>query len=1072
MLAVCVISQIWSAATPARASEQFPEGVIVDAPDGLSTPIYAQTSPGSDLLGIALQGDILETLGVAGDYVQVRLPADKKVSGYVLKAHTKPWVPPKKQGIPIMYLMLGCLAILIGGAVAFFVLRARKSQEAVHHAASIPASIKRAEELYRAGDYGEAIREFKSYIELQGGEVRNPDVYRRLTVCYQNTNEIKEAARSWERMRSLGGLKNLDDYTLGVELMSSLGKEAEAAEIYEQLLQHESDEDKRCEIHRKLFDIYRRIKNGDKLVHHAMKLKFLGTADTNIVPDTIHFLIAEGQTDVAIESNNKELVGGIASEFMEDKLKSPEAGRIYLKALEYDRTDQRLHRILANIYNESGDLKRAVSELTILHQLDKEQPDIYMDEAAKLYVENGRVSDAIAEGNPLIIKKIAQMYLARSEVNPDAVAVYEKVLEFQPKAVGINRMLSTVYLTRGDLDKYMDKLRLLHEIDGSNHDYLSDLAKCIIDNDMIDETIKEGNRDLNAKIVKQLIKRGTATDKAVSLLEKLVKFEPENAILRGALVRAYERRTDPKKAFHHVLQLIKQKSDDTEFAEKAAILALELNSLDELVGLGSPQTIVFAAREIVKKQLTGQVVEQILTQAVQEAPRDPGIAGYLKGLKQAQAPDAKPKPQAEPAPSARPEPKPERTAEVKPPTKSEAKIQKPDRPATADASKPDMKRTPPKEAKSPGSKHEKGIKQLLPKKEKSAPEKKPPPGDSEKKSKRPEAAPIAPQSSAQIVRVMDEFLTEDRAVTTFVSGHDRGRTGREFNREDLLLPTAGGLAYKEMEVLVTDGWGNIHVGMEVNTGRPVLIRVFRKGLLESPALNEFISDISELGFNTVHDNILPLEEIVHGPGAVAGLVHPFFSRTLEGVMRDKKRPDLAVRLELIAKLVDGMAYAHNYTGVDGKLRRTFHLQLQSNLIFVSDDYRRLQIGGLGHSQAYRNITRGKQSRWQEPGMNPVFMPPEFFRSKGTNIKERAVDVYSLGILIYFMATGEYPFDGPALDDYKFQHIRIFAAPPRLIDPTVPDWLEPIILGCLEKEPDKRWTSISEIQQAFNRGMNR
>jgi serine/threonine protein kinase len=139
---------------------------------------------------------------------------------------------------------------------------------------------------------------------------------------------------------------------------------------------------------------------------------------------------------------------------------------------------------------------------------------------------------------------------------------------------------------------------------------------------------------------------------------------------------------------------------------------------------------------------------------------------------------------------------------------------------------------------------------------------------------------------------------------------------------------------------------------------------------------------------------------------------------------------------------------------------------------VSDDYRRLQVAGLGYSQIFRNIMRGKQPRWQDPGMNPVFMPPEFFRSKGVSIKERTADVYSLGILIYFMATGEYPFDGPAFDDYKFQHIRIFAAPPRLIDPTVPDWLEPIILGCLEKEPDKRWTSVSEIQQAFNRGMNR
>lgn len=1060
-----------------RATEQFPAAVQVEAPDGLSTPIFSKPAPGSEPLGIALQGDILESRGVEGEFVQVRLPGHRQASGYVLKAHTVPWEPPKSGGIPPLFIGLGLLAAIVGGVAAYLVFRAKKTKEADHQAASIPASIKRAEELYRAGDYGGAIREFKSYIDLQGGEVRNPDVYRRLTVCYQNTNEIKEASRSWEKMRSLGGLKNLDDYALGVELMSALGREVEAAEIYEQLLQHENDEDKRCEIHKKLFEIYRRIKNGPRVVDHAAKLKFLGTADTQIIPDTIHYLIAEGQTDVAIESNNKELVNAICAEFLEDKAKTPEAARIYLKALEYDRTDQRLHRILANIYHESGDLKRAVSELTILHQLDKDQSDVYMEEAAKLYVENGRVSDAISEGNPIIIKKIAQTYLARSEVNPAAVAVYEKVLEFQPKAVGINRMLSTVYLTRGDLTKYMGKLRLLHEIDGENHDYLSDLAKCVIDNDMIDETVKEGNRDLNARIMKQLIRQGTATDKAVSLFEKLIKVEPDNLVVRGALARAFERRSEPEKCFQHVLHVVRLKPDDAEFAEKAATLAVELKRLDSLLELDSRHVMPLAAREIVKKKATGGAVEQILTAALKQTPDDAEISDYLKRLsapasKTASTSETKlrHRPESGQAQPVSPKSVSPTEMEVETPTKHEPKVEKVARTESPEPAKPEVTRIAPKAEKKPKAKQEKGKPEH--KKEKAVPENKeklaPPPVEPTP----PTGGAASSFGSEQFVRVADEFLTEERAETTFVSGHSRGRTGREYSREELLLPTAGGLAYKEMEVLVSDGWGNLHIGMEVNTGRPVLLRVFRKGLLEDPAMKDFVTEISDLGFTVVHDNILPLEEVVHGPGGIYGLVHPFFSRTLEGAMRDKQRPDLNVRLEMVGKLLDGMAYAHHHTGSDTQLRRTFHLQLQANLIFVSDEFRKLQIAGLGYCQTYRNIMRGKLPRWQDPGMNPAFMPPEFFRSKSANAKEKSADIYSIGVLIYYMATGELPFEGPTFDDYKFQHIRIFAAPPRLIDPSVPDWLEPIILGCLEKEPEKRWNSISEIQQALNKGMNR
>ena len=73
--------------------------------------------------------------------------------------------------------------------------------------------------------------------------------------------------------------------------------------------------------------------------------------------------------------------------------------------------------------------------------------------------------------------------------------------------------------------------------------------------------------------------------------------------------------------------------------------------------------------------------------------------------------------------------------------------------------------------------------------------------------------------------------------------------------------------------------------------------------------------------------------------------------------------------------------------------------------------------------------------------------------------------------MYFIVTGEYPFSGPALLDYKVQHRTIHATPPKLVNPMAPNWLEFIIMKCLEKDPDKRWDNVSEIQKAFREGMN-
>jgi tetratricopeptide (TPR) repeat protein len=1050
ILLVCSVCHLL--ALPASAKE-YPDAVKIVAPDRLSVQIYSQPKIGSEVLAIALHGDVLEAGGANDGFIEVRLP-NKRV-GYVVKENTVPWHPPAEEGSIIWLISVGVLIAVIGGVIVFLLVRKKRIKDAEKLAASIPAAIRHAEDYYRSGDYEQAINAFNRYLNLQGGEVRSPDVYRRLTVCYQKTEEPREAAKAWEKMRSLGGVKGLEDYTVGAELMASLGREADAAEIYEALLDSQSDEDRRYEIHEKLFNTYRKIKEPKKLIKHAIQLEKFDEAGAGVISDTARFLIAEGQTDLAIESNNKDLITGVCAEFLDDHAKTPEAARIYLKCLEYDPKDARIHRILADVYSRGGDFRRAVSELTMLHQLDKEQSDEYIEEAAKIYVENKRVQDALAEGNPLIVKKIAQIFLARSEVHPDAVAVYEKVLEFQPNAIGINKMLSTVYLTRGDLDKYIAKLRLLHEIDGDNQDYLTDLAQCIIDNDLIEQTIKEGSRALNAKILKQLIKRGVYNDRAVWLYEKLIKYEPDNAVIRGALATAYENRKEYGKGFQHLLVLIRQNPDDGDLCQRAAAIAVDHDFLPQILEHGGAALLTATALKITESKTEGPEAVDILTAALHERPDDVRILSYLETIK--------PPPPPPPAPVKEAEPKVASDAEsrVAQDLVQEATPRDVDSGMEARIPEPPGKLEEIPEAdeayiEAPAPSGIETIESILE-------EFGQPRGHKQTRSKR-STGPF------QTIDLTDEDVSfEEKSVTTFVSGYSQ-RPVADFAREELFLPVSGSMAYKKMEALVSDGWGDLCVAVEVNTGRYFLMRLFRDDLLDAPILKDFVTQITELGFNMVHDNLLPILDVVTGPTGVTSLIHPFAATNLENLMKAERRAELGLRLKLIEKIMDGLVYAHNYKGVDGQLRRTYHLHLQPSCIALSDDFTQCYIVGVGYSQIFRNLSRGRQPRWQDPGVNPATMPPEFFRSKAGTIRERSADIYSLGVLIYFVATGEFPFDGPSMEDYKFQHNKIFAAPPRLIDPTVPDWLEPIILGCLEKDPGKRWDSVLDIRQALNRGM--
>ncbi|MBI5570878.1 MAG: tetratricopeptide repeat protein [Desulfomonile tiedjei] len=1052
-------------ATIYAQKKEFPDTVEIKAPDGLSTKIYSTPSTKSEPVGIGLHGDVLETEAESGDFYAVRLPG-KKGTGYVLKDHTVPWTAPERKGGSVVVIIIIGLAVLAAGGGVFFLLRARKTHEEEKAAAAIPAAIRRAEDLFRTGEYEEAMREFQLYLRLQGGEVRNPDVYRRLAVCYQKTGAVREASQCWEKMRELGGVRSIEDYTLGVELMVEQGRDGEAAEIYEDLLAEETDEDRKGEIRHKLCDLYRRVKRGDRLIKHAMALASQ-VEGGGILTSTVNFLISEGKIDDAIESGNKQLITAICREFLEDKVTTPDAGRLYLKCLEFDRTDLRLHRMLADVYRQTGDFRKAVAELTILSQLDKDHLTTYVEEAARLYLENGHVQEALAEGNPAIIKKIAQSYLARSEVHPEAVQVYERVLEIQPKAVGINKMLSTVYLTRGDLHGYMARLRVLHEIDGKNYDYLTDLAVCVVDNDLIEETIKEGNRELNAKVLKQLIKRGVSNDKAISLLEKLIKYEPENTVIRGALVKAYERRQEPDKVIDHLLYMAKSNPEDKGLISKAALLATEHNLLDQVLQSGTTQVLFTTAHELVRRKVSSPEARLVFQKILSVRPDDTVIRQYVQNLAPAPVPSRKTTqtippvtrsgkdaearakasgtqlrrtaaPEAPPAPQVRkPVPPPHETTGEKP-------TPRPARETGAGAEP--SGRTSATGLKTSGRTSATGLKTS---------------GRTSATGLKTSQTVQAPESETQA-----QFIAGP--ATTFVSGYNKGAAA--YRPEELFLPAAGGLAYKPTEVLVTDGWGTVHVGMEVNTGRQVLVREFRRDFLDSSSLKEFVSQAGEVAFNLTHDNILGLDEVVMRLGSMPGFIHPYMPRTVEQLVQSTKRPNMSTILALIRKIMRGLAHAHAYKSLDGKFRKTYHFNFHPNQVLVNEDLRECKIMGLGYSQVYRTFTRASKPRWQEPGMNPATMPPEFFRTRVGTIQERAADIYSLGAVMYFMVAGDFPYEGPSFDDYKFGHTKMNAAPTQLANPSVPDWLDRIILRCLEKDPDKRWDAVADMLEAFDEGM--
>ncbi|GAA5346148.1 hypothetical protein PLACP1_23090 [Planifilum fimeticola] len=90
-----------------------------------------------------------------------------------------------------------------------------------------------------------------------------------------------------------------------------------------------------------------------------------------------------------------------------------------------------------------------------------------------------------------------------------------------------------------------------------------------------------------------------------------------------------------------------------------------------------------------------------------------------------------------------------------------------------------------------------------------------------------------------------------------------------------------------------------------------------------------------------------------------------------------------------------------------------------------------------------------------------YFSPE--QARGGVIGEKS-DLYSLGIVIYEMVTGELPFDGDSAIGIALKHLQEQAVEPKELRPDLPDSVNRAILKALEKDPDKRFASARAMMQ--------
>jgi serine/threonine-protein kinase len=96
--------------------------------------------------------------------------------------------------------------------------------------------------------------------------------------------------------------------------------------------------------------------------------------------------------------------------------------------------------------------------------------------------------------------------------------------------------------------------------------------------------------------------------------------------------------------------------------------------------------------------------------------------------------------------------------------------------------------------------------------------------------------------------------------------------------------------------------------------------------------------------------------------------------------------------------------------------------------------------------------------------SPLFMSPE--QAVGDREPDARSDIYALGVVLYYLLTGQPPFDDELPMKVLIAHAHQPPPLPSQVNGPVPDDLEAVVMRCLQKNPDDRYQSAAELASAL------
>lgn len=269
--------------------------------------------------------------------------------------------------------------------------------------------------------------------------------------------------------------------------------------------------------------------------------------------------------------------------------------------------------------------------------------------------------------------------------------------------------------------------------------------------------------------------------------------------------------------------------------------------------------------------------------------------------------------------------------------------------------------------------------------------------------------------------------------------------------------------YQIQRELGRGAMGVVYLGFDPKISRQVAIKTLHFDQFEPtelPAVKErFFREAEAAGRLRNHNNIVTIYDVGEEPSLAYIAMDYVDGNSLAAHVRKGQLLDVEMVYWIMAQVADAVDYA-NAQGI-------VHRDIKPSNILFDATTNEVKVADFGIAR----IMDGSATRTKTGDIlgSPLYMSPE--QLKGEAVKGCS-DIFSLGVTLYQLLTGELPFKGDTLANLSYQIVQCKFRPVDELRSGLPDSARKITAKAMQKNPENRYANAGEMADALQRALEK